>query len=1218
MDQVFNLTSGGAAPVTTARPRKPKPLAPEDQAGLPPNLGKATRLPTVNFNDPNRPLTCLEVDFPIAEINALSKQEGNSGKPIYQMSKWWARRRSCIFRAILIAAGMKVPDDQEQAARKVWEYFYANHQKAGHFRGLKVLDPFMGGGTTLVEGSRLGYQVTGNDLNPVAWFVVKNELAGSDPEQVRTVFAEIEREVKPLIHPFYVTDCPGGYEGQWLDKRTGKPADADPLDLEPGQRKHYEWDGAEVIYTFWAKHGPCMAEGCGHRTPIFKNPVIAEKKLVTDYFELRCPKTGAVYHAELGETRLAPGCERVVLENEPRFIESTQEFARLFNDYNKGNATEKRQRIQRLLELMETEPALRHPDSGEWCGAAIKATLARQQRASRAADLKKKDFNIQSKPVFMYLLIDPKWFEATPGEIDGLKFGGYAGADAEASARWYRERLKNLRIFEVRGRVRLDEEPSPLGQEAADAPDIAAEDEETAEADAEEKGWGVPSTITLADGTVVHTQKGTVPAKSSFLCKRDGRKQDILEAVRTSRTSAPTAIYLLQCHCPKRAAAGYNYGGRFFKVPNESDIARLIAAEKEWELEKNGALAGLWPQHELKPSYMTHKLNGGIPNWGYTHWWKMFNPRQILVHAQLLRSISYNKTFPTDICIQALGAFQQYLRNQNMFCFWNPPADKLEPMFSNANFHPKMTVVENSVFGHLGRGNWQSATSTVFEGLTYARKPTDRWISSQGDTVSCPAEDAVIPENADVRCQSSTQLPFADSSLDLVITDPPFGNNLFYADLAEFFYAWLRLGIRQLLPEDADDRRFFEALSTPHSVEAVDNSFEHPDDREPWEMSTTVSESLVQEIRVHSRDNDIAVGSRNPLYRPDPASDFYCKTLTACWSESFRVLKAGGLLAFTFHHSADEPWIDVLKSLFDAGFFLIRTYPIRADETKGAGGAFGSRKIEYDIIYVCRKRLDSPEAVSWAKMRRWVREETTRLKTLLEHSHGQSLSDADLRVILRGKALEFYSRHYSQVWMGQEILGVKKALLGINQLLDDLLAEGVTAAQRPPEAADPVTRLFLRLFARRASMPRDELHKNLKGTTVDTALLADRGWVRVVGTTVHAVPIAERFQFFTAPGRNRKIIRTDLDQAQFLAGAALPRSGFNIEAELDRETFNVKPSVDPLLDWVAQTDPSADVRQAAVLAKNILANWRAKQAAERARRPEAAQLELLQVAQSEA
>ena len=49
------------------------------------------------------------------------------------------------------------------------------------------------------------------------------------------------------------------------------------------------------------------------------------------------------------------------------------------------------------------------------------------------------------------------------------------------------------------------------------------------------------------------------------------------------------------------------------------------------------------------------------------------------------------------------------------------------------------------------------------------------------------------------------------------------------------------------------------------------------------------------------------------------------------------MLKPGGILAFTFHHSEDEPWVGVLESLFDAGFYLEATYPIRSDETKGEG-----------------------------------------------------------------------------------------------------------------------------------------------------------------------------------------------------------------------------------------------------------------------------------------
>ena len=133
----------------------------------PPNLGKAIRLPVPDFSNPDRPPVCLEVDFPIAPINALSNLEGNAGKPIYQMSKWWARRRSSVFRSLLIAAATEAPGDTSQAAKRVWDHYYCNHQKAGHFRKLRVLDIFMGGGTTLVEGARLGFQMTGVDLNPV-------------------------------------------------------------------------------------------------------------------------------------------------------------------------------------------------------------------------------------------------------------------------------------------------------------------------------------------------------------------------------------------------------------------------------------------------------------------------------------------------------------------------------------------------------------------------------------------------------------------------------------------------------------------------------------------------------------------------------------------------------------------------------------------------------------------------------------------------------------------------------------------------------------------------------------------------------------------------------------------------------------------------------------------------------------------------------------------
>ncbi len=98
----------------------------------------------------------------------------------------------------------------------------------------------------------------------------------------------------------------------------------------------------------------------------------------------------------------------------------------------------------------------------------------------------------------------------------------------------------------------------------------------------------------------------------------------------------------------------------------------------------------------------------------------------------------------------------------------------------------------------------------------------------------------------------------------------------------------------------------------------------------------------------------------------------------------------------------------------------------------------------------------------------------------------------------------------------------------------------------------------------------------------------------MVGTSASVIPIEERFQYFTAPGRNRKVLKTDLDQAHFLIGAATPGSGVDVSDELNRATFQIKKSVDPILDWYAQIDPDTGIQQAARLALNLVSHWRAR------------------------
>ncbi|HFV6287657.1 TPA: DUF1156 domain-containing protein, partial [Escherichia coli] len=382
------------------------------------SAGKKAQLESVDFSDPNRPLTCLEVDFPILPINQIAQIEGNAGKPIYQMSKWWARRRSSVFRSMLIAAATKAPDEPSESAKLVWDNYYANHQDNQAFRKLKVADIFMGGGTTLVEGARLGMQMTGNDLNPVAWLVVKNELADVDLDEVNKLFDHIEREVKPQIMPFYACEGPDGEKGKWTQRSTGKVMgdDFDPLALTPEERKDFDYEGPEVIYTFWAKHGPCAAPGCGHRTPLMTSPVVAVKSLsVKTWQDVECQHCGSSFDLERQEARMAPDVPLVVSDSEAPYA--------IMDDTGNYQC-----------------PHCQHQYRDE----------AAAQKGESSRLLKKMSKN---KKVDLSLLVHPDWLKGSSKADETGIFGGTSLSEVEATQRWNLHRTKTLKLLEVRGKL---------------------------------------------------------------------------------------------------------------------------------------------------------------------------------------------------------------------------------------------------------------------------------------------------------------------------------------------------------------------------------------------------------------------------------------------------------------------------------------------------------------------------------------------------------------------------------------------------------------------------------------------------------------------------------------------------------------------------------------------------------------------------------------------
>ena len=453
----------------------------------------------------------------------------------------------------------------------------------------------------------------------------------------------------------------------------------------------------------------------------------------------------------------------------------------------------------------------------------------------------------------------------------------------------------------------------------------------------------------------------------------------------------------------------------------------------------------------------------------------------------------------------------------------------------------------------MGYGPWSSAIAPLVKGREWAIRPWEivnaGWLKRSAPAIAAEVTgkgEKVYPgdlpsPNTNVVCASSTELThIADESIDLVITDPPFGGLLHYSELADFFYVWLRLVLKDKYPD------YFTAEYTPKSLEAVANRAREPED-------------------------------------PDA---FYQRLLTECWREAGRILKQSGILSFTFHHSEDEPWVAVLESLFDAGFFLEATYPIRSDETKG-DGEFGSKTIEYDIIHVCRKRYEEQSAVSWARMRREVLEDVRQLQAMLENHAKEGLAAADLQVIKRGKALEYFSRHYGKVYVDEgRAISVRDALIGINQLIDE---NGSSLHEPPPGNAEPISRQFLRIFEGKTEVARDQVQKFLRGSGVAPEEFEQRGWCsesKKVFTLVEPLDFARDWQ-----GRHKTKLRSDIDQALVLIGACFDGSGIDASATLKNSNFKPHAALKGLLEWLSRRGATPQTRNASARSLSIYNNW---------------------------
>ena len=130
----------------------------------------------------------------IADLSLREKQIQQSYRPIIAVHKWFARRPGTLFRCLLLS------EFSDKALREV---FYSSN----NFPGLHVADPFMGGGTPIIEANRIGCDVTGFDINPMAWWIVKQEIEHLNLHDYAKAAAFLRAKLEKQIGHLYRTRC---------------------------------------------------------------------------------------------------------------------------------------------------------------------------------------------------------------------------------------------------------------------------------------------------------------------------------------------------------------------------------------------------------------------------------------------------------------------------------------------------------------------------------------------------------------------------------------------------------------------------------------------------------------------------------------------------------------------------------------------------------------------------------------------------------------------------------------------------------------------------------------------------------------------------------------------------------------------------------------------------------------------------------------------------
>jgi len=496
--------------------------------------------------------------------------------------------------------------------------------------------------------------------------------------------------------------------------------------------------------------------------------------------------------------------------------------------------------------------------------------------------------------------------------------------------------------------------------------------------------------------------------------------------------------------------------GKKYRIANEMDVKTFERAEASL-LAKRNVLSSEWgldpvpdePIHtpdnkEYQPGNLLYNFTP-VMLYGLTRWGDVFNERQklaLITFAEKVRQAWHNiiadgtdEEYARAVCSYLSVIVDRLADKSASLVVYNVYGEKIEHVFGRQALPFAWDYVEVNPFTDVGWPNMQEWVERVISHCSQ------------------------LSSSAKVTQSSATSLSYPDDFFDAVFTDPPYYDNVPYADLSDFFYVWLKRTIGNQYPE------LFSTPLTPKSDEII---AELPLLRG---MSKSDASQIVTGIKT---------------------SEHFEKMLGQAFREIRRVLKQNGICVLVYAHKSTAGWETLINSLLNSGLVVTAAWPIHTEIRSGL--RVSERAVLASSIYMVTRKLDRKPVGFYKDMRDALESHLTgKLDTLWN----EGVSGGDFFISAIGSAIEVFGKY-------ERILDDEGSIVRADRLLEEIRKVSTSYAIKKvlhdgiSGQITALTRFYVlfRWAYAEALIEFDDAHKLAQGVGISLDREWHRGFIR--------------------------------------------------------------------------------------------------------------------------